>query len=283
MRSVSSQRTGTGLYDALWGKRGAFRTGYFRCTSCTNWDPREGCMTSRETSPYTGRPVTEWYDDDIELHDVDGDEIGDVVEVNPDFIVAESDGGFLGLGERRRYFIPRSYIGREDDDDWYLTIDKDQIESMNWTNAPDNSAWATDWRSGSYAGQGAQGYEGRTRLRRYEEDLEVGKVARPAGEVSVSKRVVEDTKTIDVPVRREEVHVERRPVSDTTADIGDDAFTEQRISVPVTEEDVELRKTVRPVEEIELTKTAAEDTRHVEDTVRREEFDVDDSTEKRVR
>jgi uncharacterized protein (TIGR02271 family) len=79
------------------------------------------------------------------------------------------------------------------------------------------------------------------------------------GGVTVSKRVFEDTNSIEVPVRREEVYVERRPVSDAsaTAHVGNDAFTEERILGPVMKEEVEVRKVARPVEEIEITKTAA--------------------------
>jgi uncharacterized protein (TIGR02271 family) len=104
---------------------------------------------------------------------------------------------------------------------------------------------------------------------------------REVGEVVVTKNVVEDVKTIEVPIRREEVHVERRPVTDgsTRDDYSTDgAFSSERISVPVMEEDVEVRKVARPVEEIEITKTASQDTQRVEETVRREEFDVDDQT-----
>ncbi len=235
---------------------------------------------SQTKSPYTGKAMSGWYDYEIELHDADGDKIGNVVEVNPDFIVAQANTGFLGLGEPRNYFIPRSYISREDEDDWYLSIDKDQIESMNWTNAPTDSDWSSDWRDGNST---LEAREGRTRLRRYEEDLQAGTVQREAGEVKVSKRVVEDTKTFEVPVRKEEVHVERRPVTGeaTTDTIGDDAFTEQSIRVPVMEEDVEVRKVARPVEEIEITKTQTSDTKQIDGTVRREEFDIDDSTRDR--
>ena len=121
----------------------------------------------RRQSPYTGKPISEWYDEEIELHDADGDKIGNVVEVNPDFIVAQANTGFLGLGEPRNYFIPRSYIAREEEDDWYLSIDKDQIESMNWTNAPTDSEWSKEWRDGNST---LEAREGRTRLRRYEEE-----------------------------------------------------------------------------------------------------------------
>ncbi len=235
-------------------------------------------MRNLETSPYTGRPIDEWLDRDIDLYDVDGDKVGDVVEVNPDFIVAESDGGFLGLGERRTYYVPRDRVSSKDEESWYLDIDKDEIETMNWTAAPTTSDWSTDWQTDAPAWRNE--HETGTRLRRYEEDLEANTVARQAGEVSVSKRVVEDTKTIEVPVRREEIHVERRPVTGDATASTDDAFQEGTIRMTAMEEDVEVRKVVRPVEEIELTKTRTEDTRRVEDTVRREEFDIDDKSKR---
>ena len=129
-----------------------------------------------------------------------------------------------------------------------------------------------------------QAEEGRggTRIRRYEEELDVQKTEREAGEVVVTKQVVEDTKTVEVPVRREEVHIERRRVSGEAPASDEAAFLDdgQTIRVPVMEEDVEVRKVVRPVEEIEISKTATEDTERVEETVRREEFDVDDQTKR---
>lgn len=109
-------------------------------------------MTDVERSPYTGRRVDEWLDDDIELHDVDGDEIGRVVEMNPDFVVAETDGGFLGLAEKRLYYIPRENVHQADGNDWYLNIDKDDLTSKGWESPPTSSAWASGarpakWRS----------------------------------------------------------------------------------------------------------------------------------------
>ncbi len=232
-------------------------------------------MSDRQaTSPYTGRPIDQWLTEEIELHDADGDEIGDIVEVNPDFVVAESDGGFLGLGERRIYYVPRSYVTREEGDDWYLSIDKDEVEAMDWRQPPSESAWSQEWSQGE-ASLDTMDRQGGTRIRRYEEELDVQKVDREAGEVVVTKNVVEDTKTVEVPVRREEVHVERRAVSGE-ATSGDEAFSGESIRVPVMEEDVEVRKVPRAVEEIEITKTPTEETRRVEETVRREEVDIDE-------
>ncbi len=125
-------------------------------------------MTEQKVSPFTGRPIIEWIDDEIELHDADGDEIGNVVEINPDFIVTYANTGFLGLGEPRVYFIPRESVARMDEDDWYLNIDQDQIEAMNWRGAPGVSPWSADWTEGSRA-YDLHPWRGQTRVRRYED------------------------------------------------------------------------------------------------------------------
>lgn len=241
-------------------------------------------MTTQR-STYSGRPIVDDLDETYTLYDADGDKIGDIVEVNPDFVLAESDGGFLGLGERRTYYVPRTHIAREVGADWYLTIDKDDIEAMGWTVAPTSSAFASEewWQRYELRPEARQ--PGRTRMIRFEEDLEAQAVARQAGEVTVRKDVVEETQTIEVPVRHEEVRVERRPVTDATAAIdeaGATAFREtaEEIRVPVMEEEVEVRKVARPVEEVVVSKDTREETRQVSDTVRKERFDIEDASER---
>ena len=68
-------------------------------------------MTMQRTND-TGRPIVDYFDQGYTLYDATGDKIGDIVEVNPDYVIAESDGGFLGLGERRTYYVPRTQIAR---------------------------------------------------------------------------------------------------------------------------------------------------------------------------
>jgi uncharacterized protein (TIGR02271 family) len=237
-------------------------------------------MTTQR-SQYTGRPIVEWLDDTYTLLDRDGDRIGEIVEVNPDLIVAESDGGFLGLGERRTHYLPRTEIARATGTEWYLGIDKDEIESRGWTTMPTSSQFTADWWK-RYGGRPEVTDPGGMRRVRFEEDLQSEAVSRQAGEVTVRKDVVEETRTIEVPVRHEEVHVERRPVTDATAatrEAGDAAFTdaEREIRVPVMKEEVEVRKVARPVEEVVVSKDARQETRQVSDTVRKERFDIDDT------
>jgi uncharacterized protein (TIGR02271 family) len=112
------------------------------------------------------------------------------------------------------------------------------------------------------------------RLRLHEERLNVDKERVQAGEVNVEKHVIEDEQTVEVPVIREEVYIERRAVHDETAagKVFDDG---DHIHIPVMEERVEVKK--RPVvsEEIIVGKREVQDTQTVSETVRREEADID--------
>ncbi len=114
------------------------------------------------------------------------------------------------------------------------------------------------------------------RVQRSEEELRAGTREREAGSVKVRKRVRTDRERIEVPVKHEEVSVERVPVSGeaTEAQIG-----EEEVSVPVTEEEVIVDKRAVAKEEVRLRKDVVEGTEVVEEDVRREEIDVEDATE----
>ncbi len=116
------------------------------------------------------------------------------------------------------------------------------------------------------------------RVQRSEEELRAGTREREAGSVKVRKRVRTDRERIEVPVKHEEVSVERVPVSGeaTEAQIGED-----EVSVPVTEEEVVVDKRAVAKEEVRLRKEVVEGTEVVEEDVRREEIDVEDDTTRR--
>jgi uncharacterized protein (TIGR02271 family) len=120
-------------------------------------------------------------------------------------------------------------------------------------------------------------------LRLHEERLNVDKERVQTGEVNVGKHVVEDQQTIEVPVEREEVYIERRPVNEETATsglAGSDTFNEnETINVPVTEERVNVSKSDVVSEEITVGKRKVQDTETVSETVRREEADIDEDND----
>ncbi len=114
------------------------------------------------------------------------------------------------------------------------------------------------------------------RLRLREEQLNVSKERVQTGEVGLRKEVVEEQRTVNVPVTHEEVVLERRPVSGGQVDntpIGQD----ESIRVPVSEEQVEVTKTPVVTDEVSLGKRAVQENQQVTDTVRREEARLDQS------
>lgn len=100
-----------------------------------------------------------------------------------------------------------------------------------------------------------------------EEELEVEKTRRSAGTARLRKEVHTEMRTINVPVTHEEAILERVPASERRAagEIGND-----EISIPLTEEEIEVRK--RPVvrEEVRLRKERTQQDRQITEPVRKE-------------
>jgi uncharacterized protein (TIGR02271 family) len=94
------------------------------------------------------------------------------------------------------------------------------------------------------------------------------------GEVNVRKEVHTENRTIEVPVEREEVVIERRPVTQRTgaAPIVGEAET---LRIPVKEEQVHVSKDTIVREEVSVGKKTVKDTEKVSAAVRKEKLDVD--------
>ncbi|ANU27340.1 DUF2382 domain-containing protein [Planococcus versutus] len=126
------------------------------------------------------------------------------------------------------------------------------------------------------------------KLRLHEERLSVDKERVQTGEVNVGKHVVEEEQSIEVPVEREEVYIERRPVNeevtgnsfDNESTLTGDAYQEgEDIHIPISEERVEVTKKDVVAEEIVVGKRKVQDTETVNETVRHEEADIEGDTE----
>jgi uncharacterized protein (TIGR02271 family) len=116
-------------------------------------------------------------------------------------------------------------------------------------------------------------------MTRSEEELRVGTTEREAGRVRLRKYVVEDEVTETVPVRREEVRVEREPITDANVDNALDgpAISEEEHEVVLHEEEVVAEKRAVPKERVRLETDVQTDEKTVSETVRQERVDVDDS------
>jgi uncharacterized protein (TIGR02271 family) len=210
------------------------------------------------TQPYAGQIESGW-----DVYGSDGEKIGDVADVGTDYFIVEK--GFIFPTE---LYVPMSAVQSVERDRVDLSFTKDQIESQGWDRPPATMSGTT--HDEAISGYTARG-QGAT-LERREEQLRVDKEPVRAGEVRVGKDVIEQEQSVDVPVSREDVQIDRRAV-DRPASA--EEFSDQEVSIPVTEERARVTKDARVVEELDVDKDVHEDTERVTDTVKKEQFRVE--------
>ena len=113
-------------------------------------------------------------------------------------------------------------------------------------------------------------------VRLHEEQLDIRKERVQIGELQLRKEVVEEQRTVHVPLLREEVYVERRPVIDGKFD-GSPFNEDEIIRIPITEERIEVTKRPIIVEEVIIGKRKIQETKQVQDTIRKEEARIERS------
>lgn len=114
-------------------------------------------------------------------------------------------------------------------------------------------------------------------MTRSEEELRVGKAQRETGRARLRKYVVTEQVQTTVPVQREEVRVEREPISDANRDKALDGpeISEEEHEVALHEEVPVVDKKAVPKERVSLQKDTKTEDREVSDEVRKERIDTE--------
>jgi uncharacterized protein (TIGR02271 family) len=114
-------------------------------------------------------------------------------------------------------------------------------------------------------------------LRLYEERLIASKTRIKAGEVTVGKHIETETARVAVPIEKERVVVERVTPTDAGRPVnpGEANFREGEVArMEIYEETPDIRKEAVVREEVRVKKVVDRDTVEQQDTIRREELDV---------
>ncbi|GCD10619.1 YsnF/AvaK domain-containing protein [Clostridium tagluense] len=106
-------------------------------------------------------------------------------------------------------------------------------------------------------------------IRLRKEELDIAKSSVHKGDVEFGKEIIEEQKSVDVPVMREEVVIERKSLNNEASD--SPITKEQTIRIPVNEEKVNVDKHTVITGEISAHKRAIENTEHIDETLKREE------------
>jgi len=229
----------------------------------------------------------------MDVYDSSGDKIGTVDDVYDSAQAGEKSSsgggylrvptGFLGLG--REHHIPFSAIRSVEGDHINLSVTKNKLDDLGYGESPTSiEADRADYVAGESTtsatttpppGVADRSDSEQQRLQLREEELIPRKRSVQTGEVRLQTEVVEEQRTVEVPITREEVYVERHPVNRRPSDrpMRDRGET---IGVPVTEEEVTVEKRAVVYEEVEVGKRAVQETESVDANVRREELRVED-------
>ncbi|QIK75301.1 DUF2382 domain-containing protein [Nocardioides piscis] len=143
----------------------------------------------------------------------------------------------------------------------------------------------TDVSSTHGAGHDTSGPDTDSAMTRSEEQLNVGTETREAGRARLRKYIVTENVTTTVPVSREEVRLEREPITDGNvgdATSGADLTTEEH-EVVLNEERVVVDKETVPVERVRVDKETITDEQQVSEEVRKEQIELDEGSDTAVR
>ena len=137
-------------------------------------------------------------------------------------------------------------------------------ETTNAANLAGNPSEAPLKRGKEHQAHERHDYEQHLRLRG--EKLHAQKEQAQLGEVILRKEVVKEDQAIDVPVKHEEVVIERRACNEEEPFGG-----EETIRIPVMGEKVNVTKDTVTIGDVMIGKRQVEETQHYKDSVRHEE------------
>ena len=118
----------------------------------------------------------------------------------------------------------------------------------------------------------------RRNLRLREERLNVGKERVKTGEATIRKEVITEHQQVDVPLQREELVIERRPVSGASGGEVGTIGEAETIRVPLSEERATIAKNTVVTEEVNIGKRVDTRTESVGADLKKEELKVDSAT-----
>ena len=224
----------------------------------------------------------------------DGDDVRvqhekDLVKDAPN---VKADGELSPEEERRLY----QHYGRSDYDEWTDTSE-DRTEGVLGRDRTDRFAAGRGdadldrdddrQREGDARGTVGRDVSGPTTddaMTRSEEELRVGKDRRETGRARLRKYVVTEDVQETVPVEREEVRVDREPITDANRDTALDGpeISEEEHEVTLHAEEPVVEKRTVPKERVRLDKDVHRDEETISEEVRQERIEAEGDAKDRL-
>jgi uncharacterized protein (TIGR02271 family) len=239
--------------------------------------------------------------------DADGDKIGTIESIYVDDQTGEPEWALVntGLFGTKSSFVPLAQA-TSSGDQVQVPYDKQQVKDaprvdtdQHLSEAEEQQLWrhyGLDYEAGytidtadrdgdgvydrvqdTAVGRDTSGPTTDNAMTRSEEELRVGTETRERGRARLRKYVTTETQQVTVPVQREEVRVEREPITDANLDAATSgpAISEEEHEVTLREEEVVVDKRAVPRERVRLDTETVTDERQVSEEVRKEQIEVE--------
>ena len=196
-----------------------------------------------------------------EARGTDDEDLGEVQEVQGNYVLVQK-----GLINKEKFYIPKDQAESYDGDVLRFKISQ---EDLNQYQHEPPSIWDSDSIQETTTDE-RDIDEGRIPLT--EEKLDVSKRYQE-DQATITKKPVNETKTVEVPVTREEISIERRPASGQK-EAQSPIQSEKNIKIPLKREEAEVIKKPYVKEEVAVKKKKVTDKKKITEDVTSEKLDT---------
>jgi uncharacterized protein (TIGR02271 family) len=177
---------------------------------------------------------------------------------------------------------PDGELSQQDEAALYSHYGIDYSESRSDTGLP-GGRQDPGGRDEQTAGRDVSGPETDDAMTRSEEELKVGTTKRESGRARLVKHVVTEDVQTTVPVSREEVRIEREPITDANRDAATAGgeITEEEHEVVLHAEEPVVEKQTVPKERVRMDKDVVTDEQQVSEQVRKEQIETEGAPSRR--
>jgi len=196
-----------------------------------------------------------------EARGIDDEDLGEVQEVQGNYVLVKK-----GIINKEQFYIPKAQAESYDGDVLRFKITQ---EDLNQYQHEPPSIWDSDSIQETTTDERDTDEE---RISLTEEKLDVSKKYQE-DQATITKKPVTETKTVEVPLTREEVSIKRRPPSGQT-EAQSPIQSPKEIKIPVKREEAEVIKKPYVKEEVAVKKKKVTDKKKVTEDVTSEELDT---------
>jgi uncharacterized protein (TIGR02271 family) len=193
---------------------------------------------------------------------INDEDFGEVQEVKDNYVLVQK-----GIINKKKFYIPKDQAESYDGDVLKFKFSEQELskyqdeQSSTIMNAESNF----DIIYENIQQQEEEEETNQQHVPLTQEKLNVSKVSQE-NQTTVTKKPITETKTVEVPVTREEISIERRPPSGQT-EAQSPIQSQEKIKIPLKREEVEVTKKPYVKEEIVITRKPVSETRQISEDI----------------